>query len=202
MMSVPQAMVLGLVEGLTEYLPVSSTGHLILAQRAMGIGGDNGEKEAADAYAVCIQLGAILAVLGLYAGDIRRIGLGLIGRDPGGLHLGRNLLIAFLPAAIVGLTFVDKIKEHDQSVLQIELMDLEKKQVIDFIKDSFFCSEEQASSLAVIVKEKTGGNPYFLKQFLFRMHDEKQIRLQVTAEGKKEWYFSVREIEKQNVIRL
>jgi len=112
MMSVPQAMVLGLVEGLTEYLPVSSTGHLILAQRAMGIGGDHGDKEAADAYAVCIQLGAILAVLGLYAGDIRRIGLGLIGRDPGGLHLGRNLLIAFLPAAIVGLSFVDKIKEH------------------------------------------------------------------------------------------
>ena len=111
-MSVPQAMVLGLVEGLTEYLPVSSTGHLILAQHAMGIGGDKGNKEAADSYAICIQLGAILAVLGLYAGDIRRIGLGLIGRDLAGLHLGRNLLIAFLPAAVVGLTFVDAIKEH------------------------------------------------------------------------------------------
>ena len=107
-MSVWQAAVLGLVEGLTEYLPVSSTGHLILAQRAMGIGGS----QAADAYAICIQAGAILAVLGLYRDHLRRILLGLAGRDPEGLRLAVNLGLAFLPAAVIGLLFFDAIKDR------------------------------------------------------------------------------------------
>lgn len=111
-MSVGQAAVLGLVEGITEYLPVSSTGHLILAQRAMGIGGDNGGKDAADAYAICIQLGAILAVLGLYRREILRLLRGLAGRDRDGLRLAVNLVAAFAPAAVVGLTLGGAIKQH------------------------------------------------------------------------------------------
>ncbi len=111
-MTVAQAAVLGLVEGLTEYLPVSSTGHLILAQRTMGIGGDNGENVAADAYAICIQAGAILAVLGVYFGYIKRILFGLTGRDREGLRLGINLIAGFLPAAAIGLLFFDAIKER------------------------------------------------------------------------------------------
>jgi undecaprenyl-diphosphatase len=101
-----QAVILGLVEGLTEYLPVSSTGHLILAQRAMGIGGG----ETADAYAICIQAGAILAVLGLYAGRVKQMALGLAGRDPDGLRLLGNLAAGLAPAVVLGLLLEKTIK--------------------------------------------------------------------------------------------
>ncbi len=101
-----QAVILGLVEGLTEYLPVSSTGHLILAQRAMGIGGG----ETANAYAICIQAGAILAVLGLYAGRVKQMTLGLAGRDPDGLRLLGNLAAGLAPAVVLGLLLEKTIK--------------------------------------------------------------------------------------------
>lgn len=109
-LTLPQAAVLGLVEGATEYLPVSSTGHLILAQRAMGIGERAEEREAADAYAISIQLGAIAAVLVLYFRRVRQMLLGLIGRDRAGRTLSLNVLIAFLPAAVIGLLLEETIK--------------------------------------------------------------------------------------------
>ncbi len=112
-MTVGQAVVLGVVEGTTEYLPVSSTGHLILTQRAMGIGTEGGDaKTAADAFAICIQAGAILAVLGLYWRHVRKMLLGLLGRDASGLRLLMNLIVAFLPAAVVGLTIDKWIKQY------------------------------------------------------------------------------------------
>jgi undecaprenyl-diphosphatase len=101
-----ESLALGIVEGVTEYLPVSSTGHLILAQRLMGI--DAGE--ASDAFAICIQAGAILAVLGLYLHRVREVGRGLLGRDAAGLRLAINLSAAFLPAAVIGILFEKKIK--------------------------------------------------------------------------------------------
>ncbi len=100
-----QAMILGLVEGLTEYLPVSSTGHLRLAQQAMGIA----DTDAAHAYAVAIQGGAILAVLGLYWRRVRQMALGLAGRNPQGQKLAINILAAFLPAVVAGLLLEKKI---------------------------------------------------------------------------------------------
>ena len=87
-MTIGQAAILGIVEGVTEYLPVSSTGHLLLAERIMGIGGESFSsaeeelqtREAIDAYIICIQAGAIIAVLGLYFRRVRQMLLGTLGR--------------------------------------------------------------------------------------------------------------------------
>lgn len=106
MISSLHAAILGIVEGLTEFLPVSSTGHLILTSHWLGLGYGEGIK----AFEVVIQSGALLAIIGLYLPAIRSMILGLMGRDPEGLTLVRNLFAAFLPAAVVGLLAESKIK--------------------------------------------------------------------------------------------
>lgn len=111
------ALILGLVEGVTEYLPVSSTGHLILVNRFLGLEGGEDEAslqlaEAANAYAIVIQGGAILAVVILYWRRLLGVANGLLGRDPNGLRLFINLMVAFLPAAIIGLLLNKWIEAH------------------------------------------------------------------------------------------
>jgi undecaprenyl-diphosphatase len=102
MMEAWQAALLGLVEGITEYLPISSTGHLILASSLLGL--DRPEQKAAlDAFEIAIQGGAILAVLGLYARRVGQMARGLVGRDPAGLRLLLCIAVAFVPSAVVGL---------------------------------------------------------------------------------------------------
>lgn len=101
-----QAVLLGLVEGITEYLPVSSTGHLLVAERLLGLP----ETEATKAYAVVIQAGAILAVLGLYAQRIKGMAEGVIGRNPEGRTLALHLILAFIPAVVLGGLFDDTIE--------------------------------------------------------------------------------------------
>jgi undecaprenyl-diphosphatase len=103
-----QALILGIVEGITEFLPVSSTGHLLVTQRAMGME----QTRAANAYAICIQAGAIVAVLGLYRGRVRQALRGLAGRDPAGARLVVALLVAFVPAAIVGKALDETIEAY------------------------------------------------------------------------------------------
>ncbi|HTF88300.1 MAG TPA: undecaprenyl-diphosphate phosphatase [Planctomycetota bacterium] len=101
-----QAALLGLVEGLTEYLPVSSTGHLLLAQRAMGIE----TSEAANSFAICIQAGAILAVFALYRSRLAQVALGIAGRSDEGRRLLVNLTVAFAPAGVIGLLLRHRIE--------------------------------------------------------------------------------------------
>jgi undecaprenyl-diphosphatase len=108
-----QALVLGVIEGITEYLPISSTGHLVVAQRLMGIGTESavGAKAAADGFAICIQGGAILAVLGLYLPRVLQMLCGVLGKDAAGLRLALAIVISFLPAVVLGLLFNDWIEE-------------------------------------------------------------------------------------------
>jgi undecaprenyl-diphosphatase len=111
-LSAGKALLLGVVEGLTEYLPVSSTGHLLVVGRLLGLWQNEQAKAAADAYAVCIQLGAILAVFVISFPWIRRMARGLLGRDAAGLRLLGCLALAFLPAALIGLAFEDRLKQY------------------------------------------------------------------------------------------
>ena len=111
-MSVPQAVLLGVVEGVTEYLPVSSTGHLTVVQDLLGLWATPEEKSASDAYAICIQAGAILAVLLIYRLRLKGMVSGLIGRNPEGLRLAGALVVAFVPAAFFGLFLEARIKHY------------------------------------------------------------------------------------------
>ncbi len=107
-----QAIILGIVEGLTEYLPVSSTGHLILAAWLLGFDDTAERWEAAFTFNIVIQAGAIAAVLGLYWGRVKQMVRGLMGRDAVGLRVATSLGVAFLPAAVLGLLLRGPIKAH------------------------------------------------------------------------------------------
>ena len=140
-LNVVDAIILGVVEGVTEFLPISSTGHLIIATRllhlesAQPLTSRDGQplwhkkpspqhpegvpltlKLAADTYTVVIQFGAIAAVALLYWTPLMSMLLGLLGRDPAGLRLLLNILIAFIPTVVLGLLAHDWINRTVFSV--------------------------------------------------------------------------------------
>lgn len=140
-LSVGDAIVLGVVEGVTEFLPISSTGHLIIANRMLGLeseaqltdaagqplwhkppSAEHPEgvpltlKLAADTYAVVIQVGAIGAVVLLYWQQLILMLAGLLGRSSAGLRLLRNVALAFVPIVVFGLLLHDLIDQYLFSV--------------------------------------------------------------------------------------
>jgi undecaprenyl-diphosphatase len=105
-----QALILGIVEGVTEYLPVSSTGHLILTAWLMGLHHEPGHWKAAFTFNIVIQAGAIAAVLGLYRSRLLHMARGVLGRDKEGKRLAGHLGLAFLPAALLGPLLAEPIE--------------------------------------------------------------------------------------------
>ena len=104
------ALLLGFIEGLTEFLPVSSTGHLILAGELVGFT-DN----SSVAFKIAIQLGAILAVLLVYWRRFWAVGTGLLKREDGPVAFTRNILLGFAPALVIGVVAYDAIRAAMQT---------------------------------------------------------------------------------------
>ena len=110
LLSIPEALLLGIVEGITEFLPISSTGHLLVVGHLIGFGkGD--ATVAADTYSIAIQFGAILAVMYLYRIRMWSMARGVIGADNEGRQVLTRLIVAFLPAAFLGAVFGDALKD-------------------------------------------------------------------------------------------
>jgi undecaprenyl-diphosphatase len=102
-----RAVILGIVEGVTEFLPVSSTGHLLLVERFFDLGGDDFWKS----FAILIQLGAILAILAIYFVKLWRIAIGMF-TDADARRFVIGVLVAFLPAAVIGGLLGGYIKSY------------------------------------------------------------------------------------------
>lgn len=102
-----KAAIMGIVEGITEFLPISSTGHLILASELMNFW----TKEKSDVFVIAIQMGAIAAVIYEYWAKLWGAATGLVSGEPKGRHLGISLILASIPIMLVGLTLGQQVKE-------------------------------------------------------------------------------------------
>jgi len=111
--STQQALVLGGVQGLTEFLPVSSTGHMILVNECCFKSTEASiqTQNALNTYMVCIQLGTILTLLWFFRKDVLRIVRGVLGKDKVGFKLGWNVGLAFIPAGLLGFFLDDYIQQ-------------------------------------------------------------------------------------------
>jgi len=118
-LSVFDALVLGIVEGLTEYLPVSSTGHLLVTNEILGLNETEDLKQAASAFAICIQAGAIFAVTTLYRERVVQMIQGLLGKNQEGLNVLKALVIAFVVTALPAFFIGDVVEKYLFSMLSI-----------------------------------------------------------------------------------
>ena len=124
-MSIFESIIIAIVEGLTEFLPVSSTGHMIITQGLLGVESDDFVK----AFTVIIQFGAILSVVVLYWKRFFRLnnepapeGASAVQRFLHKFDFYWKLLVAFIPAAVIGMLFSDKIDEMLESVTVVAVM--------------------------------------------------------------------------------
>jgi undecaprenyl-diphosphatase len=111
-----QALMLGVIQGLTEFLPVSSSGHLVLGQRLLGL------TEPHLLFDVAVHVGTLLAVVVVFADDLRLMAMGLVpgrDRDPGGRRLVILVAVGMVPAAIAGLLFRDAFEALYASTLAV-----------------------------------------------------------------------------------
>ena len=102
-----KAAIMGIVEGITEFLPISSTGHLILASELMNFW----TKEKSDVFVIAIQMGAIAAVIYEYWARLWGAATGMFTGEEKGRHLGFSLIMASIPIVLIGLTFGQAVKE-------------------------------------------------------------------------------------------
>jgi undecaprenyl-diphosphatase len=105
-MEILQAIILGIIEGLTEFLPISSTGHLIVARDVLKY------KDTAEIFTVVSQTGAIFAVLWFYRHDLAQKISGLLNRDPSAVRFWTAWVLATIPAAVVGLMLHNQISKY------------------------------------------------------------------------------------------
>jgi undecaprenyl-diphosphatase len=105
-MDIIHAIILGVVEGLTEFLPISSTGHLLVAENVLGY------KDTAEIFTIVIQTGAIFAVIWFYKDELIHKVSGLLRRDPNTMRFWTNWIIATVPAGVIGFALKDRITEY------------------------------------------------------------------------------------------
>jgi undecaprenyl-diphosphatase len=110
-LSFGEAVLFGLVEGFTEFLPISSTGHLLVLARVLDVGQHGKAEDAIKSYEIAIQAGAILAVAGLYRHRFLTMIEGVTGKSADGRRVLIGVVIAFIPAALVGVVLESAIKD-------------------------------------------------------------------------------------------
>ena len=152
-LSIFAAIVLGLVEGITEYLPVSSTGHLLVTNKILGLGGTESADRSLEAYAICIQAGAILAVFVVYLDRIKQMFDGLLGRSEEGRNVLIAVIVAFVPTAIIAIAIFDLVRDQLFGVFPIAVAWFVGGLVIIALSRSGFFDRAGAELTEITIKQ-------------------------------------------------